>query len=225
MATDPGDQLAAGGRDRGHLRASHADREHAIEVLKAAFVQGMLARDEFDLRVSQAFASRTYAELAVVTAGLPAEPTTAQPPKPARAKDEQPVLRPGPVIVAATALCAGVWASAFFPPWPVNSEGDPPNAVIFLFLSANLLYLLVMVIAVGYMVAGWREKRSGGQPPRRPGPGAGGQAARRPPPASPGGELPPIDRGQQHTAEAARSRPSGPGVTALQAGLVSLSSM
>ncbi len=25
---------------RGHLRASHAEREHVIEVLKAAFVEG-----------------------------------------------------------------------------------------------------------------------------------------------------------------------------------------
>ena len=53
-----------------------------IDILKAAFVRGMLAKDEFDLRVSQAFASRTYAELAAVTAGLPAEPTAVQPPGP-----------------------------------------------------------------------------------------------------------------------------------------------
>jgi len=49
---------------RGHLRASHADREQVIGTLKVAFVQGMLAKDEFDLRVGQAFAARTYAELA-----------------------------------------------------------------------------------------------------------------------------------------------------------------
>jgi hypothetical protein len=168
MVTGPEDELAASAAGRGRLRASHADREQAIDILKAAFVQGMLAKDEFDLRVSQAFASRTYAELAAATADLPAKSTTAQPPKPARAEDEQPVLRPGPVIMVATALCAGVWALAFFPPWPVNSEGDPPNAVIFLFLSANLLYLLVMSIALGHMIAGWREKRSGRHPPRRP---------------------------------------------------------
>ena len=66
----PGDQtpaaegLAAEGRDHGGLRASHADRERVIGTLKAAFVQGMLAKDEFDLRLGQAFASRTYAELA-----------------------------------------------------------------------------------------------------------------------------------------------------------------
>ena len=127
MVTGQGDELAAAAAARGRLRASHADREQVIGTLKAAFVQGMLAKDEFDLRVSQAFASRTYAELAAVTADLPAAPA-AQPPKPARAQGEQPVLRPGPVIMAATALWAGVWAFTFLPPWPTNSEGDPPHA-------------------------------------------------------------------------------------------------
>ena len=53
------------------MRASHADRERVVGVLKAAFVQGRFTKDEFDLRVSQAFAARTYAELAAVTADLP----------------------------------------------------------------------------------------------------------------------------------------------------------
>jgi len=45
-----GDEItAAGGRD--HLRASHADREQVVEVLKAAYVQGRLTKDELDARV------------------------------------------------------------------------------------------------------------------------------------------------------------------------------
>ena len=59
-----GDEIAAGAGGRGHLRASHADREQVIETLKIAFMQGRFDRDEFDVRVGQAFASRTYAELA-----------------------------------------------------------------------------------------------------------------------------------------------------------------
>jgi hypothetical protein len=35
----------------GHLRVAHFDREQVIGVLKAAFVQGMLGKEEFDLRV------------------------------------------------------------------------------------------------------------------------------------------------------------------------------
>jgi Domain of unknown function (DUF1707) len=63
----PADEIAAGMAGRGRLRASHADREQVIEVLKAAFVQGLLARDEFEARMGEALASRTYAELAAVT--------------------------------------------------------------------------------------------------------------------------------------------------------------
>src|ERR1700748_3099788 len=55
---------------RGHLRAAHADREQAIAVLKAAYAQGRLTKDELEARAGQAFASRTYAELAVLTADL-----------------------------------------------------------------------------------------------------------------------------------------------------------
>ena len=49
-------------------------------MLKAAFVQGMPAKDEFGLRVGQTLAPRTYAELAALTANLPAGLTAAKPP-------------------------------------------------------------------------------------------------------------------------------------------------
>jgi Domain of unknown function (DUF1707) len=83
--TNPGNQKAAGAGGRGRLRASHADREQVIDLLKTAFVQGRLAKDEFDVRVGRVFASRTYAELSAVTADIPAAPIMVPPPrKPAR---------------------------------------------------------------------------------------------------------------------------------------------
>src|SRR6266568_3835267 len=72
MTTGPGDEKAAGGPDRGQLRASHADRERVIAVLKAAFIQGRLTKDEFDSRVGRALGSRTCADLAALTADIPA---------------------------------------------------------------------------------------------------------------------------------------------------------
>jgi YVTN family beta-propeller protein len=45
-----------------------------IAALKAAFIQGRLSRDEFDLRVGRALGSRTYAELAALTAELAGPP-------------------------------------------------------------------------------------------------------------------------------------------------------
>ena len=68
----PGDEIAAGARGRTHMRTSHADREQAIDMLKTAFIQGRLVKNEFDLRVGQVLASRTYADLSVLTADIPA---------------------------------------------------------------------------------------------------------------------------------------------------------
>ena len=68
MVTGPEDRPAAG---RGQLRAADADREHVIDLLKAAFVHGRLAKDELDARAGQALAARTYAELAALTADIP----------------------------------------------------------------------------------------------------------------------------------------------------------
>jgi hypothetical protein len=54
-------------------------------------VQGRPTKDEFDMRVSQTLASRTYAELAAVTADIPAGLIGAQSPrKPARARPAHP---------------------------------------------------------------------------------------------------------------------------------------
>jgi len=58
----------------------------------------MLATDECDARVGQTLASRTYADLAALTADLPA----AQPPQPARAQGEAPIPRLGRVLAVAT---------------------------------------------------------------------------------------------------------------------------
>ena len=67
--TGPEDSAAAG-RDR--LRAGHADREQVIGTLKDAFVHGRLTRDELDARAGRALSARTYADLAALTADIPA---------------------------------------------------------------------------------------------------------------------------------------------------------
>jgi hypothetical protein len=54
----------------------------------------------------------------------------------------------------ATALYAGVWPFTFFVPWPTNSEGEAPGAIVALFVSTTLIYMFVLVTAVGYMIAG-----------------------------------------------------------------------
>jgi Domain of unknown function (DUF1707)/Domain of unknown function (DUF4190) len=54
-----------------YLRASTAERDRAIDVLKAGYAEGRLTKEEYDLRADQAFAARTVGDLARVTADLP----------------------------------------------------------------------------------------------------------------------------------------------------------
>ena len=70
----PGDERAARRASRSRMRASHADREQVVDTLKEAFVQGRLTKDEFDSRVANALAARTYADLAPLSTDLPAAP-------------------------------------------------------------------------------------------------------------------------------------------------------
>ena len=137
VTTGPQDPVTAGMAGRGHLRASHADRELVIDVLKAAFIQGRLTKDELTMRVGQAFASRTYADLAALTADIPAGLSTAKPAKLAAAAGGQPVLRPGPVITAATALYAGVWAYVLF----LSPDGGDSHSAPSLILGGFIVYL------------------------------------------------------------------------------------
>jgi hypothetical protein len=68
--------------DRAGLRASDADRERAVELLRGHAAVGRLTVEELDDRCSRAFAARTFGELDALTADLPpiAPPPAAVPP-------------------------------------------------------------------------------------------------------------------------------------------------
>ena len=53
------------------LRASHADRDQVVELLRVAAGDGRLSPEELDDRLERALTARTYAELAALTADLP----------------------------------------------------------------------------------------------------------------------------------------------------------
>jgi Domain of unknown function (DUF1707) len=91
---------AAAGRRPG---ASRADREHVIDTLKAAFVQGRLTKDELDSRVGQALTTPACADLAVLTGDLPAG---LAPPHQAASRRAWPPL--GKAVVVAMAVLAPV---------------------------------------------------------------------------------------------------------------------
>jgi Domain of unknown function (DUF1707) len=56
------------------IRASDADREVVVDALREAFTEGRLTLDEFDERMSAAYAGRTYGQLRELTVDLPSQP-------------------------------------------------------------------------------------------------------------------------------------------------------
>jgi hypothetical protein len=56
------------------MLASHADRERAVDVLRAGYAEGRLEQPEFETRVARAYAARTVGELALLVADLPQGP-------------------------------------------------------------------------------------------------------------------------------------------------------
>jgi DUF1707 SHOCT-like domain len=102
VAIGPWDPLTAAAS--GHMRASDADRDRVVDTLKAAYVYGLLTREELAARSGQALAARTYSDLAAVTAVLaerrpaPASPSRVPPP-PARRRISRKAVALGAVAV------------------------------------------------------------------------------------------------------------------------------
>jgi Domain of unknown function (DUF1707) len=155
-----GDERRAGAVGRGHQRVSRMDRERVIELLKVAFVQDRLTQDELDTRVGLALASRTYAELADLTADIPAEPNVTE-------RAAEPAGTPGRTLARAARraeICI-LTALAFF-------------GVVALTNAANLMGLAIFFMAaaaiaasgfLGYgVIDAWQQRRSRGQLPPRP---------------------------------------------------------
>jgi Domain of unknown function (DUF1707) len=159
----PGDEKAAGTTGSGHLRASHADREHVIDTLKAAFAQGRLTKDEFDLRIGQTLAARTYAELATVTADIPAGLTGARPlRKAARARARRPVNK------------AVVWGACGFITPAIFAGVFADNHLAWITLAPlTFFYFIGWLVAGIVMLVSWHQKLTradgaGAQPLRKP---------------------------------------------------------
>ncbi|MEI5523982.1 DUF1707 and DUF4190 domain-containing protein [Streptomyces brasiliscabiei] len=61
------------------MLAAHADRERAVDVLKAGFSEGRMPQDEYERRVERAYQARTVGELSLLVADLPQGPMGMQP--------------------------------------------------------------------------------------------------------------------------------------------------
>ncbi|HEY6294433.1 MAG TPA: DUF1707 domain-containing protein [Streptosporangiaceae bacterium] len=69
-----GEPAEAGPGPSPEMRASDADRDRVIDVLRAAAGEGRLTAGEFEERMQAVLSARTFGELAPFTADLPPEP-------------------------------------------------------------------------------------------------------------------------------------------------------
>ena len=183
----------------GRLRTSHADREQAIGLLKAAFVQGWLTKDEFDQRVGQAFASRTYADLGALTADIPGWVSSAQP-------SDEHAREPGRVLSFKTAACVGAVGAgpsvASAAAVMMQSSGVPAVAGV---LLVGLTGVFVAGLLAGLlMFLSWVVRRPRRGPAQGPPSGPAGLASKR---QAPTRQLPSARHGPWHMAVAGAAWP------------------
>jgi Domain of unknown function (DUF4190)/DUF1707 SHOCT-like domain len=87
--------------------AANADRDRAIDVLKAGFAEGRLTKDEYDDRTARVYTSRTYGELGPLIVDLPAGPLGAPVQYPV-ALHPGPRMRPPVNSTAVASLTCGI---------------------------------------------------------------------------------------------------------------------
>lgn len=119
------------------LRASDAERDRVVEVLREACAEGRLTVAEFQERLDTAYAARTHGELAALTADLPQQERY-QLPVPVE-QGTRPAAPRGPMRypvvpaeagawVTASLVCVVIWALAgahgyFWPAWVIGPWG------------------------------------------------------------------------------------------------------
>jgi hypothetical protein len=179
-----GDDAATGAGGDSRLRASDTDREQVIDVLKTAFVQGRVSKEELDLRVGLALRSQTHGDLDAVTAGIPPGLAAAQPrrvpvPIPNRAPARSEAGRRDRAVVAMASFAMLAWVVALF--------AGPDAALPFVIGTGSALASLFLLAA--QMVGARNQSRPGPRPPKQRADNPGSEAAHRAAPAGSAGQL------------------------------------
>ncbi|SDE45471.1 DUF1707 SHOCT-like domain-containing protein [Glycomyces harbinensis] len=132
--------------DHGRLRISNADRDKAIEQLRAALDEGRIDLAEFDDRTRSAYEAKTNAELDLIFDDLPggrpkeaevvpAEQPADRPHGDPHARRGRPPLHQVPALrglITVGLICTAIWLAtwigsgelpAFWPIWPILGLG------------------------------------------------------------------------------------------------------
>jgi hypothetical protein len=160
------------------MRASDIDRELTVDLLKAAFMQGRLTKDELSERVGRALAARTYTDLNFLTADIPRDlaapaprlaATLIQAPAAASVGLHHASVRDRAFV--ATALLSGLAILAAF----LLNDGALSGLLA---LIGVLSGLFSMTLVAAYIRDAQRDRHRGGVPPPNRTSGTGPRLAR-----------------------------------------------
>lgn len=90
------------------MLAANADRERAIDVLKAGYAEGRLTKAEHEDRAGRVYAARTYGELAALIADLPTGPLGGPAHHPGAGCLPRQTVQPALNSIAMAALACGI---------------------------------------------------------------------------------------------------------------------
>ena len=131
------------------IRASDKERDSVVDVLRDAYTDGRITLEEFEERTSDAYASKTWTDLRVLTSDLPVEPVLGadlpqrppppQPvtpvvpalPRPRQGSRNRPLGRLLPVIFAWIMIAA--------------AAGSPDTAA-----ALSVVFICLLACRVGY---------------------------------------------------------------------------
>jgi hypothetical protein len=130
------------------LRAADADRHKIADQLKAALDEGRLSLGEYDERVRDAYAARTYADLLVIVADLPKPGMSAAEVNARRAADLKREARRMPIALSVL--------------WTIWGSVMAVNLVVWVLVAATVsgdvypwpIWLLVPGAALGAVTVG-----------------------------------------------------------------------
>lgn len=106
------------------MRVADADRERVAELLRHNYSEGRLTYAEFQERLEQAYASKTFADLDAVTVDLPT-PAPARPDRQSvrRARTRNHVITYVTIMLFLIVIWAITGAGYFWPIWPILGWG------------------------------------------------------------------------------------------------------
>lgn len=145
------------------LRASDADREQVAERLRHATAEGRLTADELDQRLDALYASRTYGELDVLVADLPARSTRRRSPAPVRRRWVGAACGMA-VLLAVLGMVAGTVrhsaAAAAGPGHPIVIGAPGPGVAAHALLAAVGSAISVFAVVLVFAAVVWLLVRS-----------------------------------------------------------------